>query len=990
MTRLTEALESERKHAEQWREVAEDRRVALEKLRQHPLVRLLFRIAQVLLPPLRRAARRAGRATREAKRVAGGVQGLPHRLDAGRREQALHRALAALPEPPRDTRRVSLIVLTRDGRDNLARLLPALRRHTVHENREILVLDNGSGPDTRAFLDAQDDVRVIRSETNLSFSEANNRAAAEATGDVLCFCNDDLEPVSHGWLSRMLAALDDDVVAVGAQLLYPRRSLLGGATRDLGVQHAGIEFVPAAGAVPRASNIGAGRDPEVVAGTREVAAATAACLCVDRAAFDAVGGFDPRYVYGAEDVDLCWALRREGGRVVVATDAVLLHHEGATRHREDPAVLNRRQAANWDAFAAKHGPALTRAVALDRLTARHVLASTPYRVAITITRDLQDAGYGDWYTAHELGEALGRLGWEITYVERYRDAWYDLPDGLDAVVVLLDTFDLRRVEVDGTTTIAWVRNWTERWTSHPWFDDYDVVLASSRTSADLIAADSRHEPVVFPLATNPARFRLGEGERRGAVFTGNYWGRDTRLDDLVAAVPELAVYGKGWDEVPAVASAWHGSVPYDALAGVYASSSVVVDQAADHTRAYGSLNSRVFDALAAGALPVTNQVVGATELFGDDLPTYDSPEALADLVQRLLAEPDTTAERARRLREEVLDAHTYDARARALRDLLVARVERPSFALATSVPDADAAPRWGDWHLAEALARELRAAGHPTSVLLADEWESRRARSHDVFVHCKGRSVAPRAEGQVHVVWNISHPEELTVEECDAADLVLVASHTGFDEELRRRTDTPVAVMLQATDERRFRPRQPDPAHVDDVVFVGNSRFVMRAVIRDALAAGLHPVVYGANWEKFIDPSLVRATHVRNEDLPVVYSSARVLLNDHWAGMRTHGYASNRLFDAVACGAVVVSDEVPGLEELFAGAVVTYRTPDDLRLAVEELLSDPDGRRDRGQRGRAAVLSGHTFAHRAHELLTAVAPLVDAKQPPTPAARQTG
>ena len=990
VTRLTEALESERKHAEQWREVAENRRVALEKLRQNPLVKLLFRIAGVLLPPLRRAGKRAGRVTREAKRVAGGVQGLPHRLDAGRREETLHRAVAALPAPPRDTRRVSVIVLTRDGQDNLARLLPALRQRTVHEDLEVLVVDNGSGPATRAFLDAQDGIEVIRSETNLSFSEANDLAASRATGDVLCFCNDDIEPLSHGWLSRMLAALHDDVVAVGAQLVYPRRGLLGGRTRDLGVQHAGIALDPVAGEVPCARNLGDGRDPEVSVGTREAAAATAACLCVDKAAFDAVGGFDTRYLYGAEDVDLCWSLRRAGGRVVVATDAILYHHEGATRHREDPAVLNRRQAANWDALAARYGPQLTRAVARDRLTGTGVLTRVPYRVGITITRDLEEAGYGDWYTAHELGTELGTLGWQVTYVERYRDAWYELPDGLDAVVVLLDTFDLRKVARPGLTTIAWIRNWTERWTSHPWFDDYDLVLASSRTSADLVAADSRHDPVVFPLATNPDRFRLTEGDRSGAVFTGNYWGRDTRLDDLVAAVPELAVYGKGWDQVPAVASAWRGAVPYDELPRVYGASSVVVDQAADHTRPYGSLNSRVFDALAAGALPVTNQRAGAAELFGDALPTYETADDLADLVRDLLDDPDDAAARARELRDEVLAAHTYAARAVQLRGLLIERTDRPSITLATSVPDAAVAPRWGDWHLAEALARELRAAGHATTVLLADEWDSRRARAHDVFVHCKGRSVAPRAEGQVHVIWNISHPEELTVEECDAADLVLVASHTGFDEELRRRTDTPVGVMLQATDERRFRPRPPDPAHTDDVVFVGNSRFVMRPVIRDALAAGLHPVVYGANWEKFVDPSLVRATHVANEDLPVVYASARVLLNDHWDGMRTHGYASNRLFDAVACGAVVVSDEVPGLEELFAGAVVTYRTPDDLRLAIDELLADPDARRERGQRGREAVLAAHTFAHRAHELLDAVGPLVDATQPPGTVARQTG
>ncbi|MBW3619449.1 MAG: glycosyltransferase [Actinobacteria bacterium] len=993
VARLEAALDTERANADQWREVAESRRVALEKVRQHPVVKVLFLVAGWVLPPVRRARKRAARLEREARKVASGVAQLPGKLDAPRREQALRRALDALPPAPASDRRVSIVVLTRDGRDNLERLLPALRQRTAMDRVELLVVDNASGPETRRFLAALSesevgsaaarpgDVRVLRNDTNRSFSEANNQAAAVATGDVLLFLNDDVEPLSDGWLDRMLAALDgDDVVAVGAQLVYPRRPLLGSRTRDLGVQHLGTELVPVAGGFPTARNIGEGLDPDPTRPVREVAAATAACLAVERRAFEAVGGFDERYVYGAEDVDLCWSLRRAGGRIVVAPDAVLYHHEGETRHRVDEvAARNRRQSANWDALARRFGPELRRAVERDRLAGSLVLTSAPYHLAITVTRDLESAGYGDWYTAHELGEACEALGWRVSYVERYRDAWYDLPDDLDALVVLLDTFDLRRIDRPGVTTVAWVRNWTERWTSHPWFDDFDIVLASSRTSADLVAGASRHTPTVVPLATNPSRFTAGAdgAARTGAVFTGNYWGRDARLPELVAAVPDLTVYGKGWEDVPAVAGAWQGQLPYDELPEVYRRALVVVDQAADHTRPYGSLNSRVFDALAAGALPVTNQRAGAAELFDEALPTWETPAELASLVAGLTADPARVARLVDDLRARVLDGHTYDDRAATLRGLLLARSERPSFALATGVPDRRVAPRWGDWHFAEAMARELRALGHEVRLLTQEEWDTRDARAADVFVHLKGRSVAATAEGQLSVIWNISHPEELTPEECDAADLVLVASHTDMPDRLRERTSTPVGVLLQATDEHRFRPRPPDERYAADLVFVGNSRFVMRQAVRDALDAGLELAIHGANWEKFVEPALVRSTHVPNDELATVYSSATLVLNDHWEGMRRHGFASNRLFDALASGAVVVSDDVPGLDRLFDGAVATYTGPDELRATVQRLLADEEDRRARSERGRAAVLAAHTFAHRARELVTAVDALRD-------------
>ena len=41
------------------------------------------------------------------------------------------------------------------------------------------------------------------------------------------------------------------------------------------------------------------------------------------------------------------------------------------------------------------------------------------------------------------------------------------------------------------------------------------------------------------------------------------------------------------------------------------------------------------------------------------------------------------------------------------------------------------------------------------------------------------------------------------------------------------------------------------------------------------------------------------------------------MLADHWDDMREHGFISNRIYDALACGAVVVSDDVAGLDGRF-------------------------------------------------------------------------
>ena len=84
------------------------------------------------------------------------------------------------------------------------------------------------------------------------------------------------------------------------------------------------------------------------------------------------------------------------------------------------------------------------------------------------------------------------------------------------------------------------------------------------------------------------------------------------------------------------------------------------------------------------------------------------------------------------------------------------------------------------------------------------------------------------------------------------------------------------------------------------------------------------------------------------------------MLNDHWRDMRDEGFISNRIYDALACGAFVLSDEVPGIGEEFDGAVATYDRAEQLEGLIDHFMANPDERRERAARGRAAVLASHT------------------------------
>src|SRR5919106_394120 len=83
------------------------------------------------------------------------------------------------------------------------------------------------------------------------------------------------------------------------------------------------------------------------------------------------------------------------------------------------------------------------------------------------------------------------------------------------------------------------------------------------------------------------------------------------------------------------------------------------------------------------------------------------------------------------------------------------------FAVTVAAPSAKVADRWGDWHLAQALAGSLRRQGQEARVQTADQADGLAGRSCDVHLVLRGLQPVRRAVGQRHVLWIISHPETI-------------------------------------------------------------------------------------------------------------------------------------------------------------------------------------------------------------------------------------
>lgn len=115
-------------------------------------------------------------------------------------------------------------------------------------------------------------------------------------------------------------------------------------------------------------------------------------------------------------------------------------------------------------------------------------------------------------------------------------------------------------------------------------------------------------------------------------------------------------------------------------------------------------------------------------------------------------------------------------------------------------------------------------------------------------------------------------------------------------------------------------------------------------------------------------PNVRRRTHVSPPDHPSFYSSSRFTLNLTRNDMVAAGVSpSVRLFEASACGAAILSDDWPGLDQfLTPGEQILLPSSAIETAAILTDLTDTERRR-LGLRARERILAEHTSQHRAEQ-----------------------
>jgi len=238
---------------------------------------------------------------------------------------------------------VTVVVVAYNNADHIAGCLDSALSELPSDGSRLVVLDNASSDDTADRIEeGWPQVDLIRSEENLGFGRACNRAAAETSSRFVLLLNPDATMLP-GCLGTLLDLAERQ----------PLGGLYGGRvyTRDGDVDPmscsgrptlwstfcfaTGLSAIFASSAVFNQVEMGSwARDEE-----RQVDVITGCLLLADRVAWERLGGFDERFFMYGEDIDLSLRAAALGYEPTFTPDAGISHIGGASSSAVNMQIL---------------------------------------------------------------------------------------------------------------------------------------------------------------------------------------------------------------------------------------------------------------------------------------------------------------------------------------------------------------------------------------------------------------------------------------------------------------------------------------------------------------------------------------------------------------------------------------------------------------------------------------------------------------------------
>jgi len=217
--------------------------------------------------------------------------------------------------------KVSIVILVYNSTQMSKDSIDTVLNRSFYPNKEIIVVDNASKPDTVRMLKKYQnnpEIKLILNRENYGFAKGNNIGTRLATGDYIVLLNNDIL-ATPGWLERLVYHASSK----GVGLVGPVTNSIGNEAKiDIEYDHTNRRQMERR--VRKYTSQYWGK-------TQNLRNIAAFCWIYPKTVYDKIGELDERFGRGMfEDDDYCRRVKKAGYQILCTEDAFIHHFGGAS------------------------------------------------------------------------------------------------------------------------------------------------------------------------------------------------------------------------------------------------------------------------------------------------------------------------------------------------------------------------------------------------------------------------------------------------------------------------------------------------------------------------------------------------------------------------------------------------------------------------------------------------------------------------------------
>lgn len=515
--------------------------------------------------------------------------------------------------------------------------------------------------------------------------------------------------------------------------------------------------------------------------------------------------------------------------------------------------------------------------------------------------------------------------------------------------------------------------------TEPW--NFDLIAVASPTYQKEI--EKLGIPTIFaPQFTNPEKFFYEYDKEKAydILFVGR--AGYERISALWAMQEgfEVALFGDGWQDKAPKEYFKGNFIKNEELHKYYSSAKIVLNDTREDMKKAGFISNRVFDVTASGGFLISDYMPEIEQFYGDSIPMFQTRAELRKLLDYYLKHPDERTIKAKKAQEITLKFFTNTAVAEKIMTNLF-RNKRNNKLIIKS-PLNNQMTLVGDYWLKLDLEKGLKNNGFDVNIYnynkgyLKDDFyqeadnllylqfkynylEDDDANKAKIMYLYFPTFIPQKGKFRNSVDTLKFNTDAFLNNELEYFDMIATPAKKLYKD--LQKYGYSASFVPQFTNPEKF-TFSPQPELQTDLLFVG-SPWYERISVKYAIECGYNISVYGLQWRGKISDKYIKGNYINNQDLAKYYSSAKIVLSDHAEDLAEMGLVINRLYDATASGAFVISEYSPYIEEIFGDSIPMFKNKEEFQALVDYYLANSQEREIKAKQAQAITLNGYTNNH---------------------------